>query len=89
MASQKLKCRVCGKEYDACRSSKRNDNVFHWQEVACSPECGSEYLRRVLESRGQTTVTTTQKRTRRKNTKTEQPSVSLPDHESSSDMENE
>lgn len=44
-------CRVCGKSYEACRSAKRNAGVFHWQEVACSPECGTEYLRMVNEAR--------------------------------------
>lgn len=45
------KCRVCGKEYEACRSAKRIDGVFRWQEVACSPECGSIYLRMVNAAR--------------------------------------
>lgn len=44
-------CRVCGKPYEACRSAKREAGVFHWQEVACSPECGTEYLRMVTEAR--------------------------------------
>lgn len=45
-------CRVCGREYEACRSVRRDaGHVFRWQEVACSPECGAEYLRRVNESR--------------------------------------
>ncbi len=55
MASTKLICRVCGKEYTACRTMKKQPGVFHWQEVACSPECGTEYLNRVMEARGQTT----------------------------------
>ena len=41
------KCRVCGKKYEACRTMKVVDGVFVWQEVACSPECGAEYLRRM------------------------------------------
>lgn len=51
MASEKKTCRVCGKEYEPCRTAKRNPNVFHWQEVACSPECGATYLQRIVESR--------------------------------------
>jgi len=47
-----MKCRVCGKEYEACRSAKTATGVFRWQEVACSAECGAEYLRRINESRG-------------------------------------
>lgn len=52
MASAKRICRVCGKEYEACRSANRRPGVFYWQEVACSPECGQVYLRRVEEARG-------------------------------------
>ena len=39
------------KTYMGCRSVKNGDNIFRWQEVACSPECGVEYLRRVNEAR--------------------------------------
>lgn len=45
------KCRVCGKEYEPCRSTKSVPGVFHWREVSCSPECGAIYLRQVEESR--------------------------------------
>ena len=51
MALAIKKCRVCGKSYEACRSAKREAGVFHWQEVACSAECGTEYLRMVTEAR--------------------------------------
>lgn len=44
-------CRVCGKTYAACNTNRHFDGSFHWREVACSPECGQEYLRRVTESR--------------------------------------
>lgn len=44
-------CRVCGKEYEPCRTARKNPNVFHWQEVACSPECGAVYLELINESR--------------------------------------
>lgn len=49
------KCRICGKEYAACKNAVRNpySKTFRWQEVACSPECGSEYFRRIQESRKQ------------------------------------
>lgn len=46
-----MTCRVCGKEYEPCRTANRRPNVFHWQEVACSPECGAIYLQRITESR--------------------------------------
>lgn len=52
MASAIKKCRVCGKEYEACRSANRSAGVFRWQEVACSPECGAIYLQKIEESRG-------------------------------------
>ena len=52
MASAIKKCRVCGKEYEACRSANRSAGVFRWQEVACSPECGAVYLQKIEESRG-------------------------------------
>lgn len=51
MASAIKICRVCGKEYEACRSASRAAGVFRWQEVACSPECGAVYLKRINESR--------------------------------------
>lgn len=51
MASVNKTCRVCGKEYEACRSAHREAGVFRWQEVACSPECGTIYLSKIIESR--------------------------------------
>ena len=53
MASNKLKCRICGKEYDACRSAKTVSGAYRWQDVACCPEHGAEYLHRVLVARGE------------------------------------
>ena len=44
-------CRVCGKTYEACRTVSVVPGVFRWQEVACSPECGAIYLKKVKESR--------------------------------------
>lgn len=51
MAKPIKTCRVCGKQYEACRTANIN-NVFRWQDVSCSPECGAEYLRRIELSRG-------------------------------------
>lgn len=56
MTIAKMTCRVCGKEYEPCRTAIKNPNVFHWQEVACSPKCGAEYLQRVKESRTNTAL---------------------------------
>ena len=55
MARTMMTCRVCGKEYEACRSA--NVGTFRWQEVACSLECGTEYLRRIEESRNKVQAT--------------------------------
>ena len=52
MAKPKLICRVCGKEYEPCRTS-RKPGVFHYQEFACSPEHGAIYLEQVLRARGE------------------------------------
>ena len=52
--NQKKQCRVCGKEYESCRTHASRNGVFRWREVACSPECGSVYLQRIQESRGLT-----------------------------------
>lgn len=45
-------CKVCGKRYEGCSNAEKYDDVFRYQTVACSPECGAIYLARVLESRG-------------------------------------
>ena len=45
-------CKVCGKSYPACRASAVG-NEYRWQDVACCSEHGSEYLARVLASRGE------------------------------------
>jgi len=46
-------CRVCGKEYESCHTLRPNLNSeFRWQDVACCPEHGQEYLMRILRSRG-------------------------------------
>lgn len=58
MATAIKVCRVCGKEYEACHTLKRVAGVFRWQEVACSPECGSIYLAKIEASRA---VTPTEK----------------------------
>lgn len=51
MATATLECRVCGKEYEACRSARRVDGVFRWQDVACCAEHGAIYLDRIRKSR--------------------------------------
>ena len=57
-------CRVCGKEYTACASiSSGLTDGFRWQEVACSPECGSIYLKRIMDSRSQNNTSNTESET--------------------------
>lgn len=52
MPAVKKICRVCGKEYEGCKTPHPIDNTFRWQDVACSKECGAEYLRSVMIARG-------------------------------------
>ena len=51
MATAMKKCKVCGTEYEYCRSVRRIADVFRWQDVACSPEHGSIYFARVAAAR--------------------------------------
>ena len=52
MPTAKKICRVCGKSYEACRTTTQKTGVFLWREVACSPDCGAVYLQRINEGRG-------------------------------------
>lgn len=51
--SMKIKkiCRVCGKEYETCPPSEGQIGIFRWRDVACSPKCGSIYLKELDEAR--------------------------------------
>ena len=51
MANKKQPCRVFGKLFTPCGYCENDDTAFHWRSIACSYECGKEYLRRVLEAR--------------------------------------
>lgn len=62
-------CRVCGRPYEACRTATNTIGVFRWQDVACSPECGSVYLQKLNESRGVSV----------KESETKQTSISVPE----------
>lgn len=46
-------CKVCGKTYPYCRSMRTVEGVYRWQDVACCPEHGSEYLTAIRISRGE------------------------------------
>lgn len=50
MAAATRICKICGKEYEYCHT-EGHKNIFRWQDVACSPEHGSEYFARILKSR--------------------------------------
>lgn len=43
-------CKVCGKEYEYCHTL-RKDNPFRWQDVACCPEHGRIYFKKVMDAR--------------------------------------
>lgn len=43
-------CKVCGKEYEYCKTWLNKDK-FRYQDVACSPECGAEYFALIEASR--------------------------------------
>lgn len=51
MAKATRICKVCGREYEYCHTARQTAGGFRWQDVACSPEHGSIYFARVLESR--------------------------------------
>lgn len=42
-------CKVCGKEYEYCRTYL--PTAFRWQDVACCREHGQEYFRMIEEAR--------------------------------------
>lgn len=50
MATGTKRCKVCGKEYPYCKTASR-PGVFRYQDVACCPEHGSIYLKRVMDAR--------------------------------------
>ena len=51
MAVHTIPCRVCGKMFTPCNKTSGALGAFNFREVACSPECGAEYLRRVQVAR--------------------------------------
>lgn len=59
MANRSASCRVCGKQFIPCAKSSKEIGAFNYMEVACSPECGEEYLKRVLAGRKKSAVTKT------------------------------
>lgn len=56
MAGGKRICKVCGKEYDYCKTWL-SENKFRWQDVACSVECGAKYFADIEASRNKSAET--------------------------------
>lgn len=54
MATGTKICKICGKEYECCKTVRHVDGVFRWQDVACCVEHGQEYLNLVLIARSDT-----------------------------------
>lgn len=50
MATGYKKCRVCGKQYEYCKTNRRT-TIFRWQDVACCPEHGAIYFAQIAASR--------------------------------------
>ena len=50
------KCRVCGKEYEACPPPYMEINPYRWQDVACCVEHGMEYFEMIEASRSSGTT---------------------------------
>ena len=46
------KCKVCGKDDEYCKTWV-SANKFRYQDVACSPECGSKYFAMIEASRSE------------------------------------
>lgn len=51
MATRSIPCRVCGKMFTPCNKTSGALGAFNYREIACGPECGAEYLRRVQAAR--------------------------------------
>ena len=56
MANRTIPCRVCGKMFVPCNKPSAVIGAFNYHSLACSPECGAEYLRRVQVARQKTSV---------------------------------
>lgn len=56
MAARTIPCRVCGKMFVPCNKPSAVIGAFNYHSIACSPECGAEYLRRVQAARHESTV---------------------------------
>lgn len=55
MIQNTVPCRVCGKIFVPCNKPSSSLGAFNYHSIACSPECGAEYFRRVQAARQQPT----------------------------------
>lgn len=51
MSVRTIPCRVCGKMFVPCNKTSSELGAFNYRGVACCPECGIEYFRRVQDAR--------------------------------------
>lgn len=56
MAKGTRVCKVCGAEYEYCRTRYRDNTIFRWQDVACCQSHGSQYFAAVLAARSKQPV---------------------------------
>ena len=47
--------KVCGKEYEQCKTWLSTDK-FRYQDVACSPQCGAKYFAEIEASRAKESI---------------------------------
>ena len=84
MATGTKICKVCGEEYEYCHTARRITGIFRWQDVACCPKHGAEYLAKIRESRENAD---SENEYAESETATEASSVNLVDENEASDSE--
>lgn len=67
-------CKVCGKKYPYCKTN-RPSSIFRFQDVACSPECGSIYFAQIEKSRSKNKVSKKTSSKAKKSAKVESPVI--------------
>lgn len=53
MATSTRICKICGTEYEYSYYPRNNDDLYRYQDIACSPEHGAEYFAKVIVARGE------------------------------------
>ena len=49
-------CPICGKKFNPCCTGIKQTGVFNWREVACSFQCGKEYLQKIEKEQSPTSA---------------------------------